>query len=583
MKLRYWIALTVFGAACATAVTTTRSPDVPENVQAPVAPKREPLPPAPLPAPPPETFFEMPYIGADAPQIGLLPDEAPDISRSVGTVTEGWLANSERVIPNEKMLFLEVHQERGLHYTSTFLKQLMEKTAEYVWDRHQSPLLMGNFGAPGGGDIPYSVSHNSGRDADLAFHMLAPSGNVWVPKSFVEFDENGQWVDASTGGVYRFDVARNWTVIEGLLTHHEGQIQMIFVSNGLRRLLLNHAAAIKAPPAIISDAARVLVQPGGALPHNDHFHIRVFCSVVDIESGCEETGRWQPNLAENRARRAKLLKDLRVHLSDTDPSIRAHAVQRLVLLQEQRAVSYLGKLLDDSDSAVRVATARAWTHLEGGHQPLIAQLEREENWRVRLELISGLSGVGAAKPTLISLLESGEAHQTPYGEIREEWVVAGAVATSEDQDYVAGLIRVMSVQEAEGVAHFARALAFLTNQQFESAQEWVAWYEEAKSQTRDEWLASGFQAAGFSVQKIGFESVWELCRAISGSDPVSHNAQKALMRLSGQEVPSLLWSKWDASFYWRRFFERKIAELGLPQIPPELSTAGGYVKEDEGG
>ncbi len=575
--------MTVFGAACATAVTTTRTPDVPETAEAPALPKREPLPPAPLPAPPPETFFEMPHIGADAPQIGLLPDEAADISRSVGTVTEGWLANSERVIPNEKMLFLEVHQERGLHYTSTFLKHLMEKTAEYVWDRHQSPLLMGNFGAPGGGDIPYSVSHNSGRDADLAFHMLAPSGNVWVPKSFVEFDENGQWVDASTGGVYRFDVARNWTVIEGLLTHHEGQIQMIFVSNGLRRLLLNHAAAIKAPPAIISDAARVLVQPGGALPHNDHFHIRVFCSVVDIESGCEETGRWQPNLAENRARRAKLLKELRVHLSDTDPSIRAHAVQRLVLLQEQRAVSYLGKLLDDSDSAVRVATARAWTHLEGGHQPLIAQLEREENWRVRLELISGLSGVGAAKPTLISLLESGEAHQTPYGEIREEWVVAGAVATSEDQDYVAGLIRVMSVQEAEGVAHFARALAFLTNQQFESAQEWVAWYEEAKNQTRDEWLASGFQAAGFSVQKIGFESIWELCRAISGSDPISHNAQKALMRLSGHEVPSLLWSKWDASFYWRRFFERKIAELGLPQIPPELSTAGGYVKEDEGG
>lgn len=55
------------------------------------------------------------------------------------------------------------------------------------------------------------------------------------------------------------------------------------------------------------------------------------------------------------------------------------------------------------------------------------------------------------------------------------------------------------------------------------------------------------------------------------------------MRLSGHEVPSLLWSKWDASFYWRRFFERKIAELGLPEIPPELSTAGGYVKEDEGG
>lgn len=573
----------MFGAACATAVTTTRTPDVPETAEVPAQPKREPLPPAQLPPPPPETIFEMPYIGADAPQIGLLPDEAADISRSVGTVTEGWLANSERVIPNEKMHFLEVHQERGLHYTSTFLKQLMEKTAEYVWDRHQSPLLMGNFGAPGGGDIPYSVSHNSGRDADLAFHMLAPSGNVWVPKSFVEFDESGQWVDASTGGVYRFDVARNWTVIEGLLTHHEGQIQMIFVSNGLRRLLLNHAAAIKAPPAIISDAARVLVQPGGALPHNDHFHIRVLCSVVDIESGCEETGRWQPNLANSRARRAKLLKDLRVHLSDNDPSIRAHAVQRLVLLQEQRAVSYLGKLLDDSDSAVRVATARAWTRLEGEHQPLIAQLEREENWRVRLELISGLSGVGAAKPTLISLLESGEAHQTPHGEIREEWVVAGAVATSEDQDYVASLIRVMSVQEAAGVAHFARALAFLTNQSFESAQEWVAWYEGAKGQTRDEWLASGFQAAGFQVQKIGFESIWELCRAISGSDPISHNAQKALMRLSGHEVPSLLWSKWDASFYWRRFFERKIAELGLPEIPPELSTAGGYVKEDEGG
>ena len=35
-------------------------------------------------------------------------------------------------------------------------------------------------------------------------------------------------------------------------------------------------------------------QPGGAPPHDDHFHVRVYCSRTDRFHGCEDGGPvWQ--------------------------------------------------------------------------------------------------------------------------------------------------------------------------------------------------------------------------------------------------------------------------------------------------
>jgi hypothetical protein len=86
----------------------------------------------------------------------------------------------------------------------------------------------------------------------------------------------------------------------------------------------------------------------------------------------------------------------------------------------------------------------------------------------------------------------------------------------------------------------------------------------------------GFQRSGLDVPSIDARHVWEIARAITGADHLSYNAQRIMMRLSGRQAASLSWSKEDASFYWRRWFERRHAQYGSPPPPPDLSTLAGH-------
>ena len=63
-----------------------------------------------------------------------------------------------------------------------------------------------------------------------------------------------------------------------------------------------------------------------------------------------------------------------------------------------------------------------------------------------------------------------------------------------------------------------------------------------------------------------------MTRAITLEDHLSYNAQRALMRITGKDAATLSWSKADASFWWRRWMERRRARLGIAKPPPELST-----------
>ena len=117
------------------------------------------------------------------------------------------------------------------------------------------------------------------------------------------------------------------------------------------------------------------------------------------------------------------------------------------------------------------------------------------------------------------------------------------------------------------------ALRKLTNHSFDaSADDWVNWYRKDGKKRRTAWLVAGFRDAGYQVDSMSSRYVWELCRAIDGPDWVSFNAQRALMQIAGKQVPSLGWSRADASFYWRRWFERRARKFRMPPIPAGMST-----------
>ena len=142
------------------------------------------------------------------------------------------------------------------------------------------PLGVGNLSRARGGSIaPYSRSHQSGRDADLAFYRLDRRGRPVAAEDLDAFDDRGRGPGGTT-----FDAVRGFTLVEALVTDPVIDVRWIFVSRPLRALLLAEGRRRGAPEAVLRRAAAVLHQPSDAPPHADHFHLRIRCAAG--ERGC---------------------------------------------------------------------------------------------------------------------------------------------------------------------------------------------------------------------------------------------------------------------------------------------------------
>ena len=102
-------------------------------------------------------------------------------------------------------------------------------------------------------------SHQSGRDVDLGFYMLDRRSTPVNVHMFVRF--NNQAMGKQWGNLYKFDAARNWALIESLLSQPTTDVQHIFVSNAIKRRLLNQAVKEGANPEVLMRAKRVITQP----------------------------------------------------------------------------------------------------------------------------------------------------------------------------------------------------------------------------------------------------------------------------------------------------------------------------------
>jgi penicillin-insensitive murein endopeptidase len=71
-------------------------------------------------------------------------------------------------------------------------------------------------------------------------------------------------------------------------------VQWIFVSAGVKARLLRYAMAEERDPRAIMRAAYALHQPTNASPHDDHFHVRVYCTPRELAGGCVNTGPMWP-------------------------------------------------------------------------------------------------------------------------------------------------------------------------------------------------------------------------------------------------------------------------------------------------
>jgi penicillin-insensitive murein endopeptidase len=273
------ICVACIAAGCRIAPGSTSAKAVPVHAESERVPVQATAVSAVVPPPPPPPIVPEPETPPDdplAPRFGAGPD---DRTRSVGTAQNGHLLGGERLIDSDSLRVLPWTRQRGFDRGTGDLVRLIERSAAGLASQFPGSVVhVGNLSRLGGGDIPPSVSHNSGRDADVPFLCFERLGGSREAGAFVEFDGAGIAIaPAAAAGRFEFDTARNWALVRQWLSDPQVVVQWIFVSVPLRQLLLDHALRTGEPESLRSRAARVLVQPRDSSPHADHFHLRVAC------------------------------------------------------------------------------------------------------------------------------------------------------------------------------------------------------------------------------------------------------------------------------------------------------------------
>ena len=311
---------------------------------------------------------------------------------SIGDTRDGYLINGQ-TLPAPSLLLrqLPVQYERGIVYGTPNLIKILVDTARTMEKKYPGTIMyLGNLGLKEGGDIPYSVSHNAGRDADIAFYLTDSNGNQVHPNNM--YKVGARMIAHSPEGELTFDVDKNTSLIETLLTHPKIHIQFIFaakhISSAVQKELVRRGASEEL-------LARFENSVQNQAAHNDHFHIRIYCSPEDICAGCMDKStihEYQDDPVPIREKCvSKHLKTLSSSKSDEDQ--KASAIQRLALIGvagEHKA--QILKHIQDQSPKVRIATAIAAKNLDNtAAQALIQQLKNESDNEVRLAIIDALA------------------------------------------------------------------------------------------------------------------------------------------------------------------------------------------------
>lgn len=213
--------------------------------------------------------------------------DAPLKSVSVGTVNRGKLLNAAELSvtgPHWMSIRPEIARNFGTVEMIDGLSWAAERLR--VADSQTPLLAVGDISSAQGGRAPRHRSHQNGRDADVNFFWIDAAGAPVFSERMTSFDSKGRGV--YNGKPVRFDVARNWKLVVAFLTnpYFGKDVRWIFVSRGLRTLLLKEALVVGADAELVERAGRMLAQPPGN-SHRNHFHLRISCAAADLLKGCK--------------------------------------------------------------------------------------------------------------------------------------------------------------------------------------------------------------------------------------------------------------------------------------------------------
>jgi penicillin-insensitive murein DD-endopeptidase len=225
---------------------------------------------------------------------------APNVRGSIGLPHQGVLTAGEE-LPAKGRGFRRLRPRAPAAFGTPSLVSMLKEAAEATSPgADDPPLVVGDMAARRGGLLPGHHSHRTGRDVDLLFFYVTPSGAPVDSPGFVRVGPDGlAMAESKTEGsrFVRFDVERNWKLVRSLVASARGEVEWLFVSEPVEALLVDYARARGEPDELVWRAESVMHQPKDSSPHDDHFHLRIACTADEQIAGCFSGGPEWPWLA----------------------------------------------------------------------------------------------------------------------------------------------------------------------------------------------------------------------------------------------------------------------------------------------
>lgn len=439
-------------------------------------------------------------------------------SLSIGTTRDGFVVSC-RALPRDlpTLRQLEVQSKRGTACaTDELIEAIVKASIEVERSAPGGVMTVGNLSRVGGGDMVWSVSHNSGRDVDIGFFLLGPDDKPFIPKDFVRLDRNGRAV--VDGVPVHLDVRRTWIAVRSLLRNPAIQVQWIFMAGPLKRMLIEYAKR-KEKPAVISMAEEVIVEPVRARPHDDHMHLRIYCSRDDLLEGCKDKGTnrpwYKPHPDLVAARAAELLK-----LSySRDAATRAGAAT--VLGRLGRHQERLLSMLNDHDREVRLAAANAILEAEFSGPAVERWVMRVRDDEAVFALLRAIERGGnkeAKAKAFARLLSAKREFIVDLGVFQTRWTIASwakdALVRMGGREAVDALVESLSRPGTDmEVAITALMEITATNPGNDSdpVKAWRAWWKVHKDKPPLQWYREALNEDGASPSSV--RALLEILRA----------------------------------------------------------------------
>jgi penicillin-insensitive murein DD-endopeptidase len=230
-------------------------------------------------------------------ELGVISDGT---SLSVGKAHRGYLIEGVR-LPDRGDGFVtrEVWRARDNRYGTDELVDLLTAVSRRMRAHARDVrLVVADLSGRGGGErLAFHRSHQSGRDVDILYYTRDAAGKPFEPETMQKFNSAGRATDGS--GVM-LDVPRTWSLVKELLTAPEAMVQWVFMYEPIAKRLIEHAERIGEPEPVLARARKALRQPSAMARHDDHMHVRVYCSAADRAYGCVDIGPMEL-LAEREA------------------------------------------------------------------------------------------------------------------------------------------------------------------------------------------------------------------------------------------------------------------------------------------